>query len=491
VDFNVMLVSEPSTLRLIVNTEKESRDSQTAAKPPKGPSFQRVLMIAIACVAAAIAVSVIWRYQRAQALPQFQLARVEKGVIESRVSATGTCNAVVSVQVGSQVSGNIKALYADFNTAVKAGQLVALIDPQMFQAKVEQAEAGWRNMIASLENARANATKVQADLSGAKAAEASRAAATAKAKTAVADAKAKLVRRVQMFQDQILSKEDLDTANTTYDQAIADLNAAEAEHDAAVHAVQSAEAALKAARTQIAMYQAQVALNLATLHQARIDLTNTRITSPVDGVVVARQMDVGQTVAASFQAPTIFQIAQDLTKMQIDTNVDEADVGRLKVGQPATFTVDAYPGTVFKGPIVQIRKAAINVQNVITYDAVIEAHNPDLKLFPGMTANVSILIEHRENARKIANAALRFRPAESLLATGSEAAKLAKGNWRTVYVPGKEAKARAVRLKAGISDGTYTEVEQGNLQPGDPVIIGVKPKGPATATPAPSITRRF
>jgi len=205
-------------------------------------------------------------------------------------------------------------LYADFNTVVKAGQLVALIDPQMFQAKVEQAEAGWRNMMASLENARANATKVQADLSGAKSAEASRAAATAKAKTAVADAKAKLV-RVQMFQNQILSNEDLDTASAMYDEAIADLNAAEAEHDAAVHAVQSAEAALKAARTQIAMYQEQVALNLATLHQARIDVTNTRITSPVDGVVVARQMDVGQTVAASFQAPTIFQIAQDLTKM--------------------------------------------------------------------------------------------------------------------------------------------------------------------------------
>lgn len=473
-------------------TEAQTVGLEAEPKRSKPSSRKLLMLLAPVCLGAAIVALSIWRYEQAKAAPQFQLARVVKGAIESTVSATGTCNAVVSVQVGSQVSGNIKALYADFNTVVKAGQLVALIDPQMFQAKVEQADAAWQNSKASLENARANAVKAEADLSGAKAAEANQTAAIAKAKAAVADAKTKLQRRLQMFQEQILSKEDLDTAQATYDETAADLNAAEAQHDAASHNVQSAQAALKAAHTQVAMFQAQVALNLATLNQARIDLANTRITSPVDGVVVARQMDVGQTVAASFQAPTIFQIAQDLTKMQIDTNVDEADVGRLMVGQPATFTVDAYPGTVFKGPILQIRKAAINVQNVITYDAVIEADNPDLKLFPGMTANVRVLTDHRDNALKVPNAALRFKPSEALIAGGSQRARTANGNWHAVYVPGKDAKAHPARVETGISDGSYTEVVRGDLREGDPVIVGLKSKGPAAAaSPARSMPRRF
>ncbi|HEY7305237.1 MAG TPA: efflux RND transporter periplasmic adaptor subunit [Bryobacteraceae bacterium] len=469
----------------------ETQEPGSQAKPSKHSNRKLIVSLAAVCLAAVFAALSTWRYERVKSAPQFQLSRVEKGAIESTVSATGTCNAVVSVQVGSQVSGNIKALYADFNTVVKAGQLVALIDPQMFEAKVEQAEAAWRNSKASLENARANAVKAEADLSGAKAAEANQLAAIAKAKAAVADAKTKLARRVQMYQDRILSKEDLDTAQATYDEAVADLNAADAQHDAAVHNVQSAHAALKAAQTQVAMYQAQVELNLATLNQARIDLANTRITSPVDGVVVARQMDVGQTVAASFQAPTIFQIAQDLTKMQIDTNVDEADVGRLRVGEQATFSVDAYPGVVFKGPLLQIRKAAINVQNVITYDAVIEADNPDLKLFPGMTANVSILTARRDDALKVPNAALRFKPAESLIAGDSQALKPAGNNWRVVYVPGKDSKAHPVRVKTGISDGTYTELEQADMREGNQVIVGAKSKGQPAQGTARSITRRF
>ncbi len=452
---------------------------------------------AAVCILAGVAALSVSRYQHAAAAPQFQVARIESGAIESKVSATGTLNAVVNVQVGSQVSGNIKALYADFNSVVKAGQLVALIDPEMFQAKVDQADASWQNSKASLENAKANEAKSVADLSSAKATEANWVAAIVKAKSAVTDAQTKLDRRKEMFKDEILDREDLDTAQDTYDQAVADLNAAEAEHAAAVNNVRSAEAAMKAAQTQVAMFDAQVKLNFAELKQARIDLDSTRILSPVDGTVVARQMDVGQTVAASFQAPQIFQIAQDLKKMQVDTNIDESDVGRLRVSQRATFTVDAYPGVVFSGPILQIRKAPINVQNVITYDAVIEANNPDLKLFPGMTANVSILTDKTDHALKVPNAALRFKPPEALLAADVRGAKMISDQAHTLYVIDTDGKLRPVRVRTGISDSTFTELLPNDVKEGDQVVIGVRTKAsaqsqasaPGAATP--SSMRRF
>ncbi|HSU29709.1 MAG TPA: efflux RND transporter periplasmic adaptor subunit [Bryobacteraceae bacterium] len=466
-------------------------ETQPETTPPHQSRRKAILVLAAVCFAAVLVATGVWRYEQAKSIPSFQLARVETGEIESTVSATGTCNAVVNVQVGSQVSGNIKALYADFNSTVKAGELVAMIDPQMFQAKVDQAEAAWQNSKASLENARANAAKAAADLSGAKASEANQLAAIAKAQAAVADAKAKLARRVEMFKDQILAQEDLDTAQATYDQAVAELDAAQAQHDAAINSVRSAEAALQASQMQVRMLRAQVELTFATLKQARIDLANTRILSPVDGTVVARQMDVGQTVAASFQAPTIFLIAQDLKKMQVDTNIDESDVGRLRMGQQAAFTVDAYPGVVFRGPIVQIRKAPINVQNVITYDAVVKADNPELKLFPGMTANVSVVTERRASALKVPNTALRFRPADSMIAGGSPPAKSAGENWRIVFIPGGDSMAHPVRVRVGISDGTYTEVEQGKLASGQQVIVGVKSQAPTTASAAPSMMRRF
>ncbi|HEY1948959.1 MAG TPA: efflux RND transporter periplasmic adaptor subunit [Bryobacteraceae bacterium] len=511
-----MTANEPPILQAISESQKQSMariakgaDSAStaaqgtsgivAARPaelvlpesPKNSHRRLILTLGAVSIVAVLAALAVWRYELMRAVPQFQFAKIDRGSIEATVSAAGTCNAVVNVQVGSQVSGNIKALYADFNSIVKSGQLVALINPEMFQAKVEQAEATWRNSKASLENAKANAIKAEADLSGAKAAQANQAAAIVKAKAAVTDAKTKLARRVQMFDEQILDQEDLDTAQATYDQAAADLEAAQAQYDAALHSVQSAQAALDAARTQVVMFQAQVEQNFAVLNQARIDLANTRITSPVDGTVVARQMDVGQTVAASFQAPTIFQIAQDLKKMQIDTNVDESDVGRLKVGQLATFRVDAYPSVQFKGPIIQIRKAPINVQNVITYDAVIEADNPDLKLFPGMTANVSIVTDRRDNALKVPNAALRFKPTESPMAGASTAANPASENWRTVYVLDGGSKLRPVRVRVGISDGAFTEVEQGDLREGEQIIVGARSNVSAVAKTPASMTRRF
>lgn len=434
----------------------------------------------------------LWRFAFQPQSPGFQFAKLERGPIEATVSTTGTCNAVVTVQVGSQVSGNIKALYADFNTRVKAGQLVAEIDPEIFVAQVNQAEAALRNSVASVENAKAAAEKANADLFSAKAAEVNQLAAIAKTKVAVADAKTKLARRVKMYEEAILDKEDLDTAQATQDEAVADQNAAEAQHDAALQNIKSAEAALQAANKQVAMFQAEVELNQAALNQAQINLKHTKITAPVDGTVVSRNMDVGQTVAASFQAPTIFLIAQDLTKMQVDTNVAESDIGRLKLGQEATFFVDAYPGTIFPGRVIQIREAPINVQNVITYDAVIEANNPDLKLFPGMTATVTIHTQRSEHALKLPNAALRFRPPEALLEQPVRG-RITSANSAIVYVAGETSKVRPVPVKIGITDGNFTEIEAGELQEGQQVIIGLATAGSSSppSGPAPSIPRGF
>lgn len=463
--------------------------SELEEQPPRGHSRKRLIVAGLA--AAAIAAALIWKFAETGETPLFQLSRLERGAIEATVSATGACNAVVSVQVGSQVSGNIKALYADFNTRVHAGQLVALIDPDMFQAKVTQSEAAWRYAVSALENARAAARKADADLSSAKATEVSQVAAIAKAKVAVLDGKAKLVRRQTMLAEQILSQEDLDTAQATYDQAVAEQQAAEAQRDAALQNVRAAEAGAQASQKQIAMFQEQVDLSQAALAQARIDLEHTRILAPVDGTVVARRMDVGQTVAASFQAPTIFEIAQDLTKMQVDTNVAESDVGHLNVGQASTFTVDAYPGEVFHGRVIQIRKAPISVQNVITYDAVIEVANPDFKLFPGMTANVSILIQRAGQVLRLPNSALRFRPAASLVA-GAPGVKPQGPNWAIVYRPAAGAKLQPVAVKLGITDGNFTEIKEGTLTEGQQVAVGMSARAsnPASAAP-PAIPRRI
>jgi HlyD family secretion protein len=489
----LMLIGETPTPALPPKSAEEAFGHIAAAEigSTVAPSHKRLLIAVLGFAILVMAVALLWRFANRPETPNFQLTQLNRGAIESTVSATGACNAVVTVQVGSQVSGNIKALYADFNTRVKAGQLVALIDPEIFQAKVMQAEAAWRHSQAALEAGRADARKAEANLFSAIAAEANQAAAITKAKVAVSEAYAKLVRRQKMFADRLISKEDLDTAQATHDQAVAEVQAAEAQRDAAQHNIQSAEASLQAANKQVAMFQEEVDLSQAALNQMRIDLAHTRIKAPVEGTVVARRVDVGQTVAASFQAPTIFEIAQDLTKMQVDTNVAESDVGRLKVEQEASFTVDAYPGILFKGRVAQIRKAPINVQNVITYDAVIEVANPELKLFPGMTANVTILTQRRENVLKIPNAALRFRPPESLIQGSRSINRPRGGSWGAVYIPEPSSKARSVPVKLGITDGNFTEMEEGDLQDGQQVIVAVY-KPVATPVPvAPSIPRRF
>jgi HlyD family secretion protein len=299
---------------------------------------------------------------------KFRLVKVERGVVDLIVTATGTINPVVNVLVGSQVSGTIKALYADYNSQVKEGQVIAQIDPAIFQAQVDQAKANVLNTRANLENAQANLVK---------------------AEVAVVDAKRNLDRNKPLLERQVIAQATLDTAQVNYDTAVAQI---------------------EVARSQVESSKAQVEQAKAALNLAETNLRYATIRSPVNGTVISRNVDVGQTVAASLQAPTLFTIAKDLTKMQVDTNVSEADVGRITVGQDATFTVDAYAGRTFHGKVSEVRNAPIIVQNVVTYDVVIQVDNRDLKLKPGMTANVSVMIANREGVLKIPNAALRFQP---------------------------------------------------------------------------------
>src|SRR5438876_5260534 len=356
-------------------------------------------------------IALIVRQCRNGGAGNYQTTTVTRGPITQAVTATGTLNPVVNVQVGSQVSGNIAKLFADFNSQVKAGQVVAQIDPALFQATVTQAEGDLANAQAALELAKVNATRIQ-----------------------------------ELFAKKNSAQADLD-------QAMANLHQAEA----------------------------NVKIKQGALDKANADLEHCKITSPVDGVVISRNVDVGQTVAASLQAPVIFTIANDLTKMQIDSNVAEADVGAVVVDQTVDFTVDAFPNRTFHGKVVQVRNAPIAVQNVVTYDTVIGVSNPDLKLKPGMTANVSITVAHQDDVLKISNAALRYRPAnaptperpasgQNRSGAGGGGSVGPRATGRTVYVL-RGGKAEAVQIKTGISDGTTTEVLEG-LGDKDRVITG-------------------
>jgi HlyD family secretion protein len=435
-----------------------------------------------------------WMLLHGHDTTQYQTVAVERGNILASISATGNANAVVTVLVGSQVSGNIKALYADFNSKVTKGQLIAEIDPQAFQARVDQANAALDSARSSVANAQAGVAKAAADIASAKAAAANQNAQVLKAEAAVRDAKSKADARAALFKEGIMSKEDSDTAQTTYDEAVAELTAAKTQVDASQSAIQAVMAQKTAAETMLRSAQAQVAQAQANLVQANLDLSHTKITAPVDGTVIARNMDVGQTVAASFQAPTIFSIAQDLTKMQVDTNVDEADVGQVKLGQQATFTVDAYPGRTFNGTVSQIRQAPISVQNVVTYDVVVAVPNPDHKLLPGMTASVKIATAESDDVLKIPNAALRFKPVNVTLrapSTVHAAGPRKQQDSQTLWVLGKDGQPKAVRVQLGISDGNFTGVKSGALAAGDQVILsssGGSAK-PATTGSAPGMRR--
>ncbi len=412
--------------------------------------------------------------------PQFSTVPATRGDIQATVSATGTLNAVITVQVGTQVSGTIQQLRVDYNSPVKKGQLIARIDPATFEAKVNQAKADVESARATVLNQQAAVVKAEADLATAK-------ANVIRQQVAVQDAKTKWESRVQLFQEGGISAEERDTAQATHDSAIADLEAGQAN-------VRAAQASLDVARAQLASAEAQVRLKQAALAQAQVDLDNTSISAPVDGVVVARNVDVGQTVAASLQAPTLFLIAQDLTKMQVDTNVDEADVGKVALGQDASFTVDAFPGQEFHGKIAQVRQAPQVVQNVVTYDAVVVVGNPDLKLMPGMTANVKVLVARRDQVLLVPNMAFRVRvnAAGSNGSQGSGPVQVASAGRQGTGPAGQNAAGKgggasadssrqrlwvlqdgapvARWVQTGLSDGEKTEVVAG-LKEGEAVII--------------------
>ena len=312
-----------------------------------------------------------------------RVVKVERGALQAVVAASGTLNAVTTVQVGSQISGQVKEINADFNTAVKKDQVIARIDPQTFELRVNQARADLDAAQSAVAVARSGLAAQQAEVG--------------RVKVTLADAQRDYERKKTLVERNFISGAELDKARTLLD---------------------GTREQLKAVEAQIHVSEAQVLSALATvkqreslLKQSQVDLERTIIRAPVDGTVILRNVDAGQTVAASLQAPVLFTIAQDLRDMQVEAAIDEADVGRLRVGQQATFTVDAFPRRSFNGEIRQIRKSPVNVQNVISYTVVISAANPDLSLLPGMTANVRVVVEKRDAVLKVANAALRYRPA--------------------------------------------------------------------------------
>jgi HlyD family secretion protein len=440
---------------------------------------KRLLWIAAALVLLSGALA-CWRYRVMHAPPEvtYKTAPVEKRHIVGRVTASGTLSAIVTVQVGTQVSGRIQKLYANYNSHVKKGDLVAKIDPQLFEASVQQAQANYLQAKAGVATAEASA--LNAD---------------------------KQYARTRALHDQNLA-------------AQADLDTAEAN-------VATTHAAIDAAKAQLAQAAAQ-------LHTAQVNLSYTNIISPIDGVVISRSVDVGQTVAASLSAPTLFTIAQDLTKMQVDTNVAEGDVGRLQVDMKTYFTVDSFPGQRFRGTIREIRNAATAVQNVVTYDAVIDVDNTDLRLRPGMTANVTIIYDERRDALAVPNAALRFRPPPALAGSGSaggahrrgRGASPGGGEGQAAAMPstaaaapsegassegrerrpveGKNAEGPEGRppesktvwvmrgglvpqeapIHVGLSDGTVTEVLDGDLHDGDAVVVD-STSADGTSSPGP------
>lgn len=344
---------------------------------------------------------------------EYITAKIERGNVRNTVNATGTLQAVTTVQVGSQVSGNIKALYVDFNSSVKKGQIVAQLDPSIFQAQVEQQRANLENARASLAAAQARLLEAESAVENQRAGVSSARANLSALKAQRDDAQNNFNRMESLANSGIINQRELETARTTLQAAEARYNQATAQvQQAQVGEQQAAKAGLAQAQASIKQSQAQVQQTQASLRLAEVNLSNTTIHSPIDGVVVSRNVDVGQTVAASLSAPTLFTIANDLTQMQVIANIDQADIGVINSSNRINFTVDAFPGQNFSGTISQIRLNPQNVQNVVTYNVVIDVSNPELKLKPGMTANLTVTIAERPNVLKVPNAALRFRPAD-------------------------------------------------------------------------------
>jgi HlyD family secretion protein len=472
---------------------------------------------------------------------QYLTARVDRGNLRNTVTATGTLQAVTTVQVGSQASGTISALYADFNSVVKKGQVIAQLDPSTAKAQVDQAQANLQQARASLAQAQAAVTNSRAGISDAQAKNlaakstvqnnqagvSASEANVAVLKAQQDDALSLLKQQESLLKAGVIAQRDYDvamtaykTAEAKYNQAVAQLNQSKlSEQSSASAGIASSQAAVEQSKAQLQQAQAQVQQNAAQVKQAeaalslaQVNLSHTTISSPIDGVVVSRDVNVGQTVAASLSAPTLFTIANDLTQMQVIANIDQADIGLVEQAKSVKFTVDAFPGKDWDGKIQEMRLNPVNVQNVVTYNVVIDVNNPGQTLKPGMTANLVITIDERNNVLKVPNSALRFRPQNANNQGGNSAganaggqgqgrrgqgngqqgngqqgnnaagggdsnfapasAPVLPGQTRVVWVLGQDGKPQPRRIKVGLSDGASTEVVEGNLNEGDMVITG-------------------
>ncbi|HEX7316236.1 MAG TPA: efflux RND transporter periplasmic adaptor subunit [Pyrinomonadaceae bacterium] len=516
----------------------------------------------VALVVALVAAGGFWYWGGNANAAEYMTTKVERGNLRNTVTATGTLQAVTTVQVGSQASGTLSALYADFNSTVKKGQLLAQLDPSVAQAQVQQARANLAQAQAQLQAARAAVTNTHAGVAQSRAgitdarARAAAAGSTtqnqqagvsaAEANVAVLKAQlddaASFLRQEQsLLQSGVIAQREYETAQTSYktaearyNQAVAQLrmaqlsaqSSASAGQTQAAAAIEQAQAQAQQSQGSVVSAQAQVQNAVAQVEQARaalqlseINLQHTTIASPIDGVVVSRDVNVGQTVAASLSAPTLFTIAQDLTQMQVIANIDQADIGLVEQAKSVAFTVDAFPGQEFKGTIQQMRLNPQNVQNVVTYNVVIDVANPEQKLKPGMTANLTVTIDERNDVLKVPNSALRFTPqttdatqtrsggnsngsrrgagqrqnagnanggdtAATQQPDGSNAQQGARtqfarasepvlpGQLRRVWVMGANGKLEARRVKVGLSDGSATEVVEGDLREGDVIVTG-------------------
>jgi HlyD family secretion protein len=401
----------------------------------------KVLLVLV--LAAASAGGWYWYHGRgADGEVRYRTAKVQRGNIAALVAASGTLNAVATVQVGSQISGQVKDIYADFNSAVKKDQVIARIDPSTFELRANQARADLDAADSAVAVARSGQAAAQAE--------------AGHVRVMLLDAQRDFERKKTLAQKNFISGAELDKARALLDGTREQLKSVEARH--------------KVSEAQVSSALAVVRQRQSLLRQAQVDLERTIIRAPVDGTVILRNVDAGQTVAASRPAQVLFTIAQDLRDMQVEAAIDEADVGRLRVGLGASFSVDAFPRRSFSGEIRQIRKSPTNVQNAVRYTVVISAANPDFALLPGMTANVRVTVDSRSRVLKLPNAALRFHPAGTQAAAGRV--------WTL-----REGEPTPVEVRLGLTDGTSTELIAGALAEGAEVIVGVG-KARAEAGPA-------
>jgi len=417
-------------------------------------SYQKHRNLCLIVTACLVLIVAFWLYSRAKAAqPKFTTATIRSGDITSAVQATGTINALTTVSVGSYVSGTVQYIFADFNTRVKSNQVLAQLDPAIYEAQVLQARGNLQNAKDNLTTLAAN---VQVD-------DAAVAKAQANVKYQVATAK----RSQDLFTAGVVSADSNDLTQSTLGQAQAD--------------VQSAQAALEQAKAQLQQARTQVTAMQGALDAAETQLKYTTILAPIDGTVVARNIDVGQSVAATLQAPNVFTVAQDLTRMQVYAATDESDTGNIRVGAPVTFAVDAFPNELFHGRVSAVRLNPTTVQNVVTYNTVIDFSNPDEKLLPGETAYVTIPTGHASNTIEIPNPALTFKPnlqkqqLQNLYTQYSisrEASTTHLGGWQVVWklAPNKKDMV-PVAVQCGITDYSNTQLLQGNIQEGDVLVI--------------------